>query len=223
MQNSNPYRIESVDRALDILTMLGTGRSVSVTQAQKELGVAPSTAHRILATLVGKGFAVQGKDRLYYPGPALLSPGRNQTQKPLPAMFRPFLETLYSSVEETVNLAVLTDNDLLFIDGIEGKQNLRVGLRTGIRMPAHLTSGGKAIRQMKAAGYPKDRVFFGINVNESEKGVTALGIALGTFNGQDVAISIAIPSARCTNDRQARLRKELAGIANAVRRTVPSH
>ena len=56
--------------------------------------VAASTAHRLLATLVKRKFAVQGADRLYYPGPELAwrlnSPGGTQ----LIRLMRPLVEQM---------------------------------------------------------------------------------------------------------------------------------
>ena len=69
---SDPYRIDSVDRAMQLLSLLTERSHLSVTEAATELGVAPSTAHRLLTTMAGRGFVVQGARRRYHPGPALL-------------------------------------------------------------------------------------------------------------------------------------------------------
>ena len=62
--------LESVDAALRLLQMLGRDGQLRVTDAADELGVAASTAHRLLSTLRYRGFAVQAGDRTYRPGPA---------------------------------------------------------------------------------------------------------------------------------------------------------
>ena len=49
--------VESVDRALVLLTALRDGEVLSVTDAAARLGVAPSTAHRLLTSLVHRDFA----------------------------------------------------------------------------------------------------------------------------------------------------------------------
>ncbi|MBF8187168.1 helix-turn-helix domain-containing protein [Nonomuraea sp. K274] len=53
--NSVPYPIESVDNALRLIHLLRARGEVGVTAAAKALGVAPSTAHRLLAMLVFRG------------------------------------------------------------------------------------------------------------------------------------------------------------------------
>ena len=55
-----------------------------------ELGIAPSTAHRLLAMLVYRGFAVQDEKRMYHPGPAMgAGPAERgldpRVHRPLPA------------------------------------------------------------------------------------------------------------------------------------------
>ena len=133
-----------MDRALTLVTLLAERGSLSVTEAGRELGVAPSTAHRLLSTLCHRQFAVQGDKRLYRPGPALLALAK-AGGPPLADRIRPYLQRLYDLVGETVHLMVRTGAEIRFVDGIESRHPLRVGLRTGARMPAYCTSGGKAM------------------------------------------------------------------------------
>ncbi|MGW1668107.1 IclR family transcriptional regulator domain-containing protein [Streptomyces sp. NPDC002324] len=42
-------------------------------------------------------------------------------------------------------MMVLEGNRIRFLDGVEGAQALRVSFRTGLLLPAHATSGGKAL------------------------------------------------------------------------------
>ncbi len=65
------YLLESVDNALRLLQMLRDVGAVRLNQAANELGIARSTAHRLLAMLVYRGFAVQDEKRIYHPGPAM--------------------------------------------------------------------------------------------------------------------------------------------------------
>ena len=65
------YAITSVDHALRIATMLQLEGELSVSQAADRLGVARSTAHRLLRMLVYRDFAVATETRTYRPGPVL--------------------------------------------------------------------------------------------------------------------------------------------------------
>src|SRR5690606_9923960 len=205
-RNNDPYRIEAVDRALTLVTLLAERGSLSVTEAGRELGVAPSTAHRLLSTLCHRQCAVQGDKRLYRPGPALLALAK-AGGPPLADRIRPYLQRLYDLVGETVHLMVRTGAEIRVVDGIESRHPLRVGLGTGARMPAYCTSGGKAmladlepseIDALHAGGlppWPGEKIHnlsalhetleavrrnrLGVNHEESEPGVTAIGQPIG--------------------------------------------
>lgn len=200
--------------------------SLSVTEAAKALDVDPSTAQRLLATLTGDGFAEQGEQRRYRPGPELLRPGMMLSVPPLRIRARPYLERLFESVGETVHLATLIGTKIHHIDGIEATTHaLRFGLRVGVILPAHVTSSGKAIladlppdevdiryrAALSAAGGPATELDFdklrrdldetrrrgvGMNFQESEDGVAALAVSLGVIDGEHAAFSIAMPIAR---------------------------
>src|SRR5438445_335664 len=74
MKNKPPYPLQSVDHALQLLQILRDNGSLRVSEAAQELGTARSTAHRLLAMLVYRDFAMQDEARNYLPGPALSAP-----------------------------------------------------------------------------------------------------------------------------------------------------
>src|SRR5436189_287441 len=49
------------------------------------------------------------------------------------------------SVDKTLQLMILRGGNIQFVDGIEGAEHLRVGVRLGDQMPAFCSSGGKAL------------------------------------------------------------------------------
>jgi len=141
------YPIESVDNALRLLLLLAERPSIRLTDASVYLGVASSTAHRLLAMLQYRGFVRQdGVSRVYVPGPALntIAAAVNR-QVDVRAQARPILERLNTDLQETVHLGRLDGRDVNFIDSIEGARAVRVVSRVGRLMPAHCTSTGKAM------------------------------------------------------------------------------
>jgi DNA-binding IclR family transcriptional regulator len=225
-KNSEESPIESVDRALRLVILLRERGPLSVTAAAEHLGVAPSTAHRLLSALSFRGFAVQDRNRPYRPGPQLAfgTPGP-PSRTALTRLVRPALELLHQETDESTHLAVLSGPDIFFIDGVEGEQALRVGLRTGVRLPAYCTSVGRAMLAALPAG-DVDQVYrsglppwrgshittmtglrrqltiarkqgYAVNQEESEQGVVAVGACLRDAEGRPVAgISVSIPSVR---------------------------
>jgi len=227
------YLIESVDNALRLLHLFGGTDRIRVSEAAAELEVAPSTAHRLLAMLQYHGFAVQDRrTHAYLPGPNLMRIGLSASkQLGLRAQARPVMERLAAEVDETVGLGILHGTDVLYLDGIDGTQVLRIAARTGAIIPAHCISMGKAL----LAALPPERVAalyadevlptltgrsiatksnlleqlaairlrgFAHSSGESEDGVAS--IAAPVFDGSGVlcaAMSIAAPATRATPAR----------------------
>ncbi|HEY3573630.1 MAG TPA: IclR family transcriptional regulator [Arthrobacter sp.] len=140
------YSIEAVDNALQLLQLLRDGGSLRLKDAATELGVAPSTAHRLLAMLVYRGFAVQDETRRYVPGPAMgAGPAGVTWTRLLRNLARPHLELLSARLNETVNLMIRVGTKVRFLETVEGTSALRVGDRQGTVLPANRASGGKAM------------------------------------------------------------------------------
>jgi IclR family transcriptional regulator, acetate operon repressor len=147
LQTKPAYPIESVDNALTLLRMFGEGQPVRVADASTRIGVARSTAHRLLAMLQYHGFVTQDPaTRAYVAGPALLATGLAAVRKlDIRQQARPHLERLADETGETVHLVIRQGRDVLFLDAVEGSQAVRVASRVGAIMPAHCTSVGKAL------------------------------------------------------------------------------
>jgi DNA-binding IclR family transcriptional regulator len=141
------YPIESVDNALRVLLLLGERPRLRLTDVSQYLGVASSTAHRLLAMLQFRGYVRQDSaTRSYVPGPTLDTLAFGVLRRlDVRTRARPVLERLNAELQETVHLGRLEGGDVHFIDSIESTRALRVGNRLGRAMPAHCTSTGKAL------------------------------------------------------------------------------
>lgn len=141
------YPIESVDNALKILLLLGESGSVRLTDTSRHLGVASSTAHRLLAMLQYRGFVRQNvNSKAYEPGPTLSQIAFNlMRQIDVRTRVRPTLERLSAAVGETAHLGRLDGATVFFVESVESQRAVRVGSRLGLSMPAHCTSTGKAL------------------------------------------------------------------------------
>ena len=238
MQNRPTYAIESVDRALRLAALLQHEGVVRVTDAAATLDISVSGAHRLLSMLVYRDFADQLPDRSYGPGPALRA--AEPTGAPV-RMLReigpPRLRALVDRVGESANLMVRVGVETRFVSTVETDRVLRVGDRAGRALPAHHTSGGKALLAL----LPPDELSelyadtdvdaprlhrslhavrsngYAINRGETERGVTAIGMAVIGPDGQPVsAISIGLPTARFGRARVPGLVEALAATRNAL-------
>ncbi len=150
------YPIASVDNALRLLMLFRGQPRVRLSEASEHLGVALSTAHRLMAMLAYHGFVQQDPDtRGYVAGPALVEIGLAAVRQLDIRMYaRPVLEGLAADLGETVHLAVLEGGNVRYLDAVESPHALRVAARTGSALTASCTASGKAL----LAALPEDEV-----------------------------------------------------------------
>lgn len=141
------YPIESVDNALRLLLLFGDQSEIRLTDASAYLGVASSTAHRLLAMLNYRGFVRQDpKSRAYIPGPTLSSVAFSILSRlDVRARARPILARLHSEFDETIHFSRLDGSNAHFLESLESKRAVRVGTRVGRELQANTTSSGKAL------------------------------------------------------------------------------
>lgn len=218
--------VESVDRALRLLLYLRDNESISVKEAAEHLGIAASTAHRLLTTLTRRGFTVQDFARRYWLGAVMshADPREVTEAELLEAAAQPLAE-LQARVQETVQIMVLRRGNIRFLDGVEPNTLLRVARRKDYEMPAFVSAGGKAIlarlsnreveeiyrrglrewptrrvesmTMMKRMLSQVRRLGYGISLEETEQGVVGVGVAIvGPDSKPVAALTVAIPSVR---------------------------
>jgi DNA-binding IclR family transcriptional regulator len=244
MKTPPTYAIASVDHALRIATMLQLEGTLTVADVAERLGVARSTAHRLLQMLVYRDFAVQDDARVYHAGPVLQLAEHSRSQTSLlRTVALPHLQRLAEIVDESANLTIRTGANARFIASIESRQVLRVGSREGMVFPAHRTTGGllllAELTAEELAGYvdaydedPAERPDparlraelarirkqgFALNQGRSERGVVAVGVPVRDADGVVLAgLSVSMPSVRYDRDRLTSLVATLHKAAGAV-------
>jgi IclR family transcriptional regulator, acetate operon repressor len=241
VRNKPSYALQSVDAALRLAQMLQTFGPMRLSDVATELEVGISTAHRLLAMLVYRGFAEQLPDRRYGPGAGLrpmpvLDPAASELRDRAVGPMR----QLVADVGESANLVVLTGLDVRFIATFECDRVLRVGDRAGQLLPAHLTSGGKAIMaslpdiemdrfdQLEPSALSRFRhdvlaarqAGFASNHQDTEKGLSAIGVALAPLPGAlRAAIALAMPTARYRRSMLASYVADLTRTAHQIEAT----
>jgi IclR family transcriptional regulator, acetate operon repressor len=242
VKNRPVYSIDSVDHALHLAAILQQEGPLRLTDAAERLGIARSTAHRLLGMLVYRDFAEQAADRRYVAGPLLRRPTAPEPVAELRRIALPHLQALTERMEETTNLMVVIGDQARFVVTVECEQVLRVGDREGRMLPAHLASGGRAVLAM----LPEEEVTalfstpespvadlsqllrdlrrvrrqgFAINEQKTETGVTAIGCVVpGPTDAVPAAVSIAMPTVRYRRDRLAGWVQNLTTTAERIGR-----
>jgi len=142
---SEPFVVQSVDRAVSVLVILARMGEAGVTEIAGELGVHKSTAFRLLATLESRGLAEQnvarGKYRLGFGVVNLASAVTASLD--LNRVSRTVCQALARDVGETVNLATHDGDSVINLDQVMGSSAVTTVNWVGKRNPLHATSSGK--------------------------------------------------------------------------------
>lgn len=149
-------QVSSISRALEILEcFMDNETEWTLKNLVERLDLPMTTVHRQLSTLVARGYLVQDQIRKSYRvGPRLLLLSSTVlSHSDLRSTARPELERLSSTVKETINLSVLLDREIFYLDKVETFRSVVCNTKVGTRAPAHATSGGKSMLAYKDAAF----------------------------------------------------------------------
>jgi DNA-binding IclR family transcriptional regulator len=225
-QNLNEKtQVQVIARAAAILRALeDEADGLSLGQIAQRVNLARSTVQRIVAALAAEKFLIaaspNGRVRL---GPTILRLAAS-ARTDFVAIARPFLVQLSNELKETVDLAVVKKDHLVFIDQVIGSHRLRAVSAVGETFPLHCTANGKAylaglesdaIARLIGASYEqrtprtltrledllKDlksvrKTGVAFDREEHTQGICAAGVATRDPLGNVIAISVPVPAQR---------------------------
>jgi DNA-binding IclR family transcriptional regulator len=152
-----------ISKVLLILEALQTSSAgLTLTAICEDTGINKSTAHRFLRHLERENYLLRTEAGAYLIGPRLtrMSACANMSAT-LQAVARPILAELWRSTQETVNLGVLDQGTLLYVDVMESPHEFRLVSRIGTRRSLHVAALGKVLTAfLPATEY--ERVLSGI-------------------------------------------------------------
>jgi DNA-binding IclR family transcriptional regulator len=224
--------VRSVERALDILLCFTLEKpTLSLTQIAEHVGMHKSTIHRLLTTLEAKRFVTRDKvTGMYQLGFRFIELASIMLQDiDINRWAQPYLQHLAVLSGETVDLAVLDDDHVVYLQVFESPQRVKIAAAVGEQLPMHCTATGKAflaylpeyqVNQILASGMTRytDRTLishedlyhelaetrrrgFAISIEEYEKDINAVAAPILDANGCPIAvIAIVGPSFRLDYD-----------------------
>ena len=230
--------MKTIEKAFDILeTFLKQKGKIGILELADVTKLNVSTAHRIVSTLVKRGYLNQPEKRGQYSlSPKLLefSLVIKREMKIREVAF-PFLDELNKTVNESVNLVILDNNEAVYVEHIASRHGLRMFTQVGARVPLHCTGVGKVFlahmgekelqKFLDSKGLPfrtrntvtdfsklKNELSIirrkgtAIDDEENEMGVKCVAAPVKDVNGNVVAaISVSVPSTRLDNNRVQKL------------------
>ncbi len=150
-------QVQSLTRGLSLLEALARAEGgLTLTDVAQRVQLAPSTAHRLLATLEKMGYVYQaGELGRWYVGLQAFTVGTSfLANRDFIAQSHPYMRRLMEQSGETANLGILDGTDAVFIDQVQCREMMRTIVKLGSRVPLHASGVGKAI----FAALPDDEV-----------------------------------------------------------------
>ena len=243
-RSNDKSQVQVIARAASILRALEQeAQGLSLGQIAQRVNLARSTVQRIVAALQSEKLLIaaspHGRVRL---GPTILRLAAS-VRTDFVSIARPFLVKLSSELAETVDLATVKQDHLVFIDQVIGSQRLRTVSAVGEMFPLYCTANGKAylaeldraaIEKLIGTTYerrtPKtltrlDRLLkelisvrqCGVAFDREEHtlGICAAGVVTHDPLGNAIAISVPVPAQRFY-ERQAHIADRLLATKRAL-------
>jgi DNA-binding IclR family transcriptional regulator len=154
------YLINSILRACALLKCFSREEpAFKMSELASRLNLDRSTTYRILLTLEECGM-VERKEKTgeYTLGVGAFDIGNAYLgQADWVQIAKPVMAELASKARETVNLAVLSDTEILYLDKVDSPRSVGVMSKVGQRNPVYCTALGKALLAFQPEG-ERDRI-----------------------------------------------------------------
>ncbi|MCX8093052.1 MAG: IclR family transcriptional regulator [Candidatus Goldbacteria bacterium] len=226
--------VQSVQRTLDIIETLSEYKTgVGVTTLSKELKLHKSTVHRLLTTLMLRKYVEQDPEtskyklgmRLFEIGNAVLS------KLDIRQHASPYLRQLWKQCGETVQLSIVDQYKVLYIDVLESLEKVGVKSNVGERAPLHCSAPGKIwlanlpedrlnevikmikfepytpytidnVEKLKASVQQARELGYAIDNQEYSTDLISVSAAIKNYRGRVIAcVSITAPALRTNDDK----------------------
>jgi len=237
--------VQSVERVLDLLeAMADAGGATGLSDLAATSGLPLPTIHRLVRTLVDRGYVRQESSRRYTLGPRLIRLGETASRM-VGMQATPHLTRLVDLLGESANLALLEDSgQVVYVAQVPGRHSMRMFTEVGRRVSAHCTAVGKAIlgqlppstvhdllSRIDLSAYTPatitnpatllaefDRVRdLGYAIDEGEQEVGVRCVAVSVQGGPTpAALSISGPTARMTDELVQQAVPRLHAAADAL-------
>jgi DNA-binding IclR family transcriptional regulator len=134
---------ERVLRLLELLTKHPNG--LTIKEISEILCFPQSSTSGLVGTLFIEGYLTQDSIKRFKLGPKLIQIGSAAMDSlDISSQGAPYLKKLMEDVQETVFMAMLSDNDLVYLAKIDNNRSIRTTAQPGGQKPLYCTGLGKA-------------------------------------------------------------------------------
>lgn len=138
--------VKSAVRALEIFELLAKNKNgLSVVDISKNLNIPQSSASNLVKTLLDSGYLTRDETKKYVLGVRLIQLGAVAMESlDIGVVAKPILQKLVEKVQETVFLAIRTQNEVVYILKIDSNSSVNTTAQPGYHRPLYHTGLGKA-------------------------------------------------------------------------------
>lgn len=139
--------LKSVANTLDVLDCFLSDDELGVSEIARSLGVAKSSAHRMLSTLLGRGFVERNPESgRYRLGLHLYELGQlSASRSRLRQAALPIMEDLRQRTGHTIHLGVADGSDVVHLERLQSREGLDLLHALPRRFPTHCSATGKVL------------------------------------------------------------------------------
>ncbi|MCD9196945.1 IclR family transcriptional regulator [Aeromicrobium wangtongii] len=221
--------VQSVQRALDLVEIVAAGGGqMAIGEIAAGSDIPLPTIHRLLKTLIERGYMRQLPNRRYALGYRLVPLGI-AAGATVGANAQSVLAGLVDQLGESANLAVLSGDHAEYVAQVPSRHSMRMFTEVGRRVELHCTGVGKAllaqldsaqvqaiVRRVGMPAYTPHTITdevalgaslaavrergFSIDQEEQELGVRCVAVPIPTGTASWMAISVSGPLGRMTDE-----------------------
>ncbi len=209
---SGKYVVEAVAKALDVLETFSGPNGFTLNEISRRVGLNKSRTFRLLYTLAERGYVERSADGSQYKLGLKLFERAANVRRDIKDIAHPFMLELHQRFNEMVNLSVLDNGHVLYVDIVESTRPFRMSATVGCRMEPAKTSMGKAMLAALAAQDPASPYYsllarlprqrlqsirrdlelvrqrgYAVDNEENEPGVACIGAAILNAAGRPTA------------------------------------
>lgn len=231
--------VKSARRVLDIFEMIAKHpNGLTIKEISSLLTIPQSSTHNLLETLLNAGYLYRDEGKKYHLGAKLIHIGSSAMESlDIYDIGTRYLRTLVNNVDETVFMAVLSDNELVYIAKIDSNRSIRTSAQPGKRKPLYCTGLGKSflafiseeekdelLQRIRFKKFTENTITdrltlekqleeyrnlgYSIDDEESEEGLYCLAAPIfGAGGGVIAAISVAGPKERMFSRKEEIIRE----------------
>lgn len=235
--------IKSTVKVFIVLEVLTSNGKLGLSKLSKLSGLTMGSTQRIVNTLKYMKYIDQDINTSeYYPSIKLYELGNSVLNNySIKNVSKPHLIELHRLVDETVNLGIIDNNSVVYLDKIVSKYPLRAELDLGIRFPTYCSALGKAIMAFNEdiTFNVKYEKFTEHTINSDEKleielnnikkhgysidneefvnGLICIGVPILNLNDKAIAsISISVPKFRYVEENLNKYLESLKKCAKKI-------